>query len=135
MGAWGAGTFENDTAADWAHGLDGQPNLDFVRLAMEAVLAVGGDDLDADLACEGLAACEVIARLRGNWGERSPYNETVDNWVVAHPLKPDADVVGMAQQVIDRVLGQPSELRELWEEAESDPWIAAVEDLRYRVSN
>ena len=44
-------------------------------------MAVGEGYLDVDAACEGLAACEVVARLKGNWGARNAYTETVDKWV------------------------------------------------------
>jgi hypothetical protein len=36
--------------------------------------------------------------------------------------------------VIVRILGPESELRELWEDAGDEEWLAAVEDLRNRMS-
>ncbi|MGE3818835.1 MAG: DUF4259 domain-containing protein [Isosphaeraceae bacterium] len=34
---------------------------------------------------------------------------------------------------MDRILGEDSELRELWEEGEGDQWRASVEELRQRL--
>jgi hypothetical protein len=81
MGAWSADTFGNDTACDWSYDLEKATDLSLVQKAFEAVLSVADDDLDSDAACEGLAACEVVARLKGNWGLRNPHTETVDKWV------------------------------------------------------
>jgi hypothetical protein len=91
------------------------------------------DYLEADVACEALAACEVISRLKGNWGLRNSYSETVDRWVLAHPTTVSPDLVQTAIQAIDRILTSPSELLELWQEGDASEWLAAVADLRARV--
>jgi hypothetical protein len=135
MGAWGVSTFDNDAAGDWAVELAGSEDLSFVAETLDRALEAGEDYLDADDACMGLAACELIARLGGHWGTRGPETEAVDSWVEAHPLEPGADLVEKAARHIDRVLMPGSELMDLWEEGK-DPegWRAAVEDLRARVS-
>ena len=44
-------------------------------------------------------------------------------------------MIDKARRALDRILTEPSELRELWEEAEpSRKWQAAVEKLKARVS-
>lgn len=135
MGTWGADTFDNDTACDWAYGLEGADDLALVRETLARVIAAGDDYLDPDEACEGLAACEVIARLKGNWGARNAYTETVDIWVEDHPGQPPTELVSLAAAVIDRVLSAPSELMELWDEdGENQEWHDAVADLRLRVA-
>jgi hypothetical protein len=131
MGAWGADTFDNDTACDWSYQLKQSNDLALVVSAIAAVLDAGDEYIESDAACEALAACEVIARLKGNWGVQNPYTEPVDNWVKAHPLKPAADLVACANDAIDRILAENSELPELWDGSEG--WGAAVEDLRRRV--
>jgi hypothetical protein len=133
MGAWGADTFDNDTACDWSYALDEVDDLSLVRETLARVLAVGEEYLDSDDACEGLAACEVVARLKGNWGVRNPYTETVDKWVEAHAITPPGDLIQSAVAIIDRVLTAPSELLELWEEGDPTEWRNAVENLRSRV--
>lgn len=133
MGAWSADAFGNDTACDWSYGLEEVEDLGLVREAFEAVLDIEDDYLESDLACEGLAACEVIARLKGNWGLRNPYSETTDKWVEMHPMRPPENLVQTALAVIDRILAPPSELLDLWEEGDASEWRAAVDDLRERV--
>lgn len=134
MGAWGVNTFDNDTACDWTYELENVDDLSLVRETLARVLAVGNEYLDSDDACEGLAACEVIARLKSNWGIRDAYTESLDKWVKDHPLQPPTDLVNQALAVIDRVLTAPSELMELWDEGgENKEWRDAVADLRSRV--
>jgi hypothetical protein len=90
MGAWAADTFDNDTACDWADRLEWVDDLSLVHKALGRVLD-REEYLDADAACKGLAACEVIARLKGNWGPRNPYTQTVDKWVETHPQQVSPD--------------------------------------------
>ncbi|MCC6899205.1 MAG: DUF4259 domain-containing protein [Polyangiaceae bacterium] len=135
MGAWDVGTFDNDTASDWAYELHGSEDLGLVESAIEAVLITASDYLDADEACEALAACEVLARLRGRWGDRTPHTEAVDGWVEAHPMSPPEDLLARAVEAIDRILAEASELRELWDESdEGDKWRATVAELRARLA-
>lgn len=132
MGAWGAGSFENDTACDWAEGLKKVDNLSLIASALGRVL--GSDDyLDSDVASKGLAACEVVARLKGSGGPSNPYTETVDAWVRNHPITISSDLIQTAIAAIDRILAPPSELLELWQEGDDTEWQAAVADLRSRV--
>jgi len=133
MGAWGSGTFDNDTACDWAYELEQAENLGIVSNTLGRVLAQGDEYLDSDDACKGLAACEIIARLKGNWGSRNAYTEVVDKWVESHPQMPPTEILRMASAVIDRVLTPPSELLELWDEGDATEWKKAVEDLQMRV--
>ena len=81
MGAWGTGIFDNDMACDWTGELDGADDLSPVEEALDEVLAIGDGYLDSDEASGALAACEVIARLKGNWGKRDAYSEDLDEWV------------------------------------------------------
>jgi len=135
MGTWDVGTFDNDIAGDWAWELETQPDTGFVSATLARVLDTGSDYLEVDTACEGLAAAEVVARLRGNWGARNAYTESVDNWVASHPRQPAPELVAQAVAAIDRVLAGPSELLELWSDSdEFAGWRAAVLDLRQRVA-
>ncbi len=134
MGAWGVKTFDNDAACDWTYDLETTDDLSLVRAALARVTAVGSDYLDSEEACQGLAACEVVARLKGHWGVRNPYTETVDAWVNAHPGEPSAELVAESLAVIDRVLSPPSELLELWSESDNEEWHAAMADLKKRVA-
>lgn len=133
MGAWGYSAFENDTAADWAFDLEKVSDLSLVEAAFNEVEAVGADYLDQDLSGNALAACEVLARLLGRPGVKNAYTEPVDKWVTAHKITPSSAILARASACIDRVLGEKSELRKLWEEGDATEWRAAVEELRRRL--
>jgi hypothetical protein len=133
MGAWGELAFDNDTANDWAYDLEGLDDLSLVEAAFDELEEVGSDYLDQDVACPALAACEVIARLRGNAGYKNAYTEKVDEWVAANEIVPHQALIDRAVAAIDRILDAKSELRELWEEGDATVWHAAVADLRRRV--
>ena len=133
MGAWGERAFDNDTANDWAYDLDGVDDLSLVESALSGVEAVGSGSLDQVIPCLALAACEVLARLRGAPGYKNAYTKKVDLWVTAHPLSPSPPLLTRARACIDRVLGEKSELRELWSEDDPTEWNDAVADLRERL--
>ena len=126
--------FDNDDANDWAYDLDGVSDLSLVESAFEQVEAVGSAYLEQGLACNALAACEVLARLRGRPGYTNAYSEKVDRWVAAHRIDPPPALIARGEAVIARILGPESELRELWEEAGDHEWRAAVDDLQSRMS-
>lgn len=135
MGAWDSGTFDNDAACDWAGDLQKVNDLSLVVKTLAIVHDIGEDYLDADSASQALGACEVIARLRGNWGQQNPYTQNVDKWVRAHPMEVSRGLVESAVIVINRILRPPSELLELWQEGDDTEWRGAVEDLRTRVES
>jgi hypothetical protein len=134
MGAWGHRAFDNDRTNDWAYGLDEVDDLSLVEAALGEVEEVTEDYLDQRIACDALGACEVLARLLGRPGYTDAYTEKVDRWVADHDLKPTPALLKRASDGIDRILGDDSELRQLWEETgDTDPWREAMEDLRGRL--
>jgi hypothetical protein len=135
VGAWGVLAFDNDDANDWAYGLDDVSDLSLVESAFAEVESSGARNLEPGEACNALAACEVIARLRGRPGYANAYTEKVDRWVAAHRIEPPGGLVTRGEAVIARILGPESELREVWEEVGDEEWRAAVEDLRIRMSS
>lgn len=126
--------FDNDQANDWAYDLEDKADPGLVESAFMKVENARSDYLEQDPACEALAACEVLARLRGRPGYTNAYTEKVDRWVAAHPLTPSPELIARANVAIDRIMAPDSELAELWEEAGADDWRAAVEDLRARLT-
>lgn len=134
MGAWGELAFDNDTACDWAYGLDDVDDLSLIVSAFDELDEAGDEYLDQDAACNALAACEVIARLRGKSGYNNSYTEGVDKWVAAHKIQPSPALIKRASAAIDRIMADESELRDLWDESpESSKWREAVDDLRKRL--
>ena len=133
MGAWAEDAFGNDTACDWAGDFAENPSISAIEEAIKAIL--GADEyLDSDEASEGLVAIEVVARLKGNWGERSAYSEEIDKWVESVDETPSAELISAAEKAIKRVLADNSELKELWDEGGvNEEWHQEMNALLARV--
>lgn len=117
MGAWAAGPFDNDDAADWAGELDdAEPDE---RAAMiRAALAEAAEERDylrvavAELA---LAAAAVLAATRPDGpqfdsGFAPKCIQVATEWTLGD------DLVPLALRALDRVVAEDSEWRELWED-------------------
>jgi hypothetical protein len=113
MGAWGIGVFEDDIACDFASAVADGGGIDALTEAIDRVLASKGSYLEAPDATEGLAAAEIIARLRGNSGQQSAYASAVDAWVASSKAAASDELARKAGQAIARILAEPSELLEL----------------------
>ncbi|MYM72780.1 DUF4259 domain-containing protein [Duganella sp. FT134W] len=136
MGTWAVDAFGNDYAQDWAEDLHQTSNLDAVEDTLNTALDTPGE-LDAPFAAEALVAVEVLARLQGKGGARTDDSAAVDQWVDARKprAKPRADLADKAARALDRICAADSELRQLWQASEHyAEWLAAVEELRSRVS-
>lgn len=134
MGAWSHESFGNDYACDWAFELAGTNDLNLVESALDTVLAVGEEYLEEPKSSQAIAAAEVIARLLGNFGTRDSYSELVDRWVTKVKLAPSPALILKAQVAIDRILREPSELLEAWNDGDEDSmWVDAVKELKARI--
>jgi hypothetical protein len=134
MGAWAVDAFGNDDACDWANGLSESKDLTLVESTLSKVLAVGDEYLESPEATEGIAAAETVARLQGNFGEKNSYTEEVDKWVSGIKIKTGTELANKAHAVIDRILIEPSELLELWQDSDDfDAWKASVLNVKSRI--
>src|SRR5262249_48138153 len=115
MGTWGLGTFDDDTACDWLDELAEEPTVEF----LQQTLATPDEGyLESDQCTAVLGAAEIIAGVVA--GPRAGLPKVALG--VISSLTPDA--VGplrtLASEKVRRVLGEGSELRELWEENEAE---------------
>lgn len=134
MGAWSHESFGNDDACDWAAQLEEHKDFGLVESTLDALLSVGDEYLEAPEASEAIAAAEVVARSQGNFGAQNDASENIDVWVARVKLRPSAALIDKARRALDRILTEPSELLELWEESEeSEAWQDAVSELKTRV--
>lgn len=135
MGAWGIKAFENDTACDWAYELEESSDLSVIEKALDTILEQGEEEIDATAGEEALAASEVVAMLLGNIYQSDSCTETVEKWVKENRIKPSFSLVAKCHQVIDRILTEPSELLELWEDSdEGEAWKSEMTNLRARLT-
>lgn len=134
MGAWGVDTFENDTACDYALEVTKDSNFARMESTLDRTLSTGGEYLEAPDAEEVLAAAEIIARLRGQFGQRTAYTQQIDEWVGRVNLSPSGELVEKARRCVVRVMTQPSELLDLWTESDQfESWQSSVEGLLRRL--
>jgi len=117
MGAWSAGSFENDTALDWAGSVESLADVrkPLERLKTETDSVGNGDayNVDADFACELIAAAETVAMLMGRRSRDFP-EELAQR--LADAGEPDALLFHQARNAVCHVM-RTSELAELWEDA------------------
>ncbi|MEE1818366.1 DUF4259 domain-containing protein [Streptomyces sp. SP18ES09] len=128
MGTWDIGPFDNDTAADFSYRVDEAPEeqrAEVLRAAFREVTGTGGEYLDADFAVEAIASAALVAAqcpggtpVTTSYGPKKPL-----------PALP-ADLRPEAVEALDRILVEPSELLELWEESDGEEWKAGVRKLR-----
>lgn len=132
MGAWGTGTFENDTALDWTYSLDQANDTNCIWQATEAVFLA--PYIDSQVATEAIAAIEVATALKGQPNSHLP--EDVEIWLNqnANLSLPDNYYL-RATDALQLILGDHSELKELWEESDSyKEWLTSINNLLSRLS-
>ncbi|MFE3906963.1 DUF4259 domain-containing protein [Streptomyces sp. NPDC059153] len=128
MGTWGVGSFDNDTAADFADALDetaAGERESLIRSALERA-ADPADQLDAADAERATAAAALVVAQHPD-GE-----PTCSNYGPSEPM-PEifADLRVLAIDALDQVIAQSSELAELWDEAPNGPkWRQDIALLR-----
>ncbi|MFI9625107.1 DUF4259 domain-containing protein [Streptomyces sp. NPDC052042] len=124
MGTWDTGHFDNDSAADFSGRLDDAPEAERPALIRQALeLAIAADFLDSDEAAEAVASAALI-------GSQCPGGEPVTTaYGPKEPLPAlPTDLRPLAVKALDAVLGENSEMRELWEGDET--WTAGIVRLR-----
>jgi hypothetical protein len=124
MGAWGIGPFENDDARDWVIGVD----TDGVAAALAE--ARNATYLEAPDACNAIAAASVIAAARDGRLDALPDEAAA----LAIRLTVDDALRAAARDALQAVLGERSELRELYADSEhAAAWRADLAELLARL--
>ena len=133
MGAWSHEPFGNDDALDWVYQLENVKDESVLARVFNRAIENQDDYLEADDGFVIVAAAEVVAKLLGKGTQQDSYTEQVDEWVKSVDFQPSADLLAKAQTALDLVLGEESELKELWSEAEEedrDAWYSNIEALK-----
>ena len=138
MGAWDAGSFDNDTAMDWAASVTSVADVrrPFERLKRETDAFSGDGELvvDSDFACELIAAAETVAMMLGR---RIPGFPADLAERLADAGEPESLLFHQARNGVLHAM-RNSELAELWEEAapgaEPNEWLAELTRLIDRLN-
>lgn len=113
-------------------GLEKTTDLDLVRETIQKVLDAD-EYIEASDAEQALAAIEVVARLKGRFGERDSHTQAIDTWVESNAQFPPPDLVALCSKAIDLILRPSCELYELWQESgEFNAWQNSVLNLKSR---
>ncbi|ENV51108.1 hypothetical protein L292_1155 [Acinetobacter junii CIP 107470 = MTCC 11364] len=80
---------------------------------------------------EAIAAIEVIAKRLGKGTQSDVYTEKVDQWLETISEQPSDDVLSLAKRVLERIVADDSELKELWLESdEYELWLGNIQQLK-----
>ncbi len=136
MGAWGYGSFENDTALDWVGDFGDGPSLklliDAIQPRADELGGIPEDEVWDEEACPtALAAGEVVAAMRGHAHPEFP--EELVEWVEQNRASADARLV--KQAIRAATMARQSELfRSCFMDEEGiAAWEAEVDDLLRRL--
>lgn len=130
MGTWSHESFGNDTANDWAYELEDATDFSVIEAVLQVALDEGDEYLDADLAMEAIAAVEVIAKRLGKGTQSDVYTEKVDQWLETISEQPSDGLLSLAKRVLERIVADDSELKELWLESdEYELWLGNIQQL------
>ncbi|UHQ18798.1 DUF4259 domain-containing protein [Lysobacter sp. KIS68-7] len=132
-GTWGTGSFDNDDAADFLLDATKQADVQQLRSALERATSEGF--LEAPDGAYAIASAEMVAAAMGKPTAEASKNAEVGDWVVRVHPKVDPSLAAEAVRALDRVLGDESELRQVWAESEEyDAWRGGVIALRDRIA-
>jgi hypothetical protein len=131
MGAWGSGILDNDTAQDFIAAVVDENDLSTIEEAIARVLRSGTDYLEAPEAEEAIAAVNIIARILGRDPDEPEDGDEVDEWITRCEVEPDDVLVEEARKALERILTEPSELLEQWQESDDgEAWERNVRALQ-----
>ena len=131
MGAWGAGAFDNDDAADWIDELLGSVDLTPARQALAATMD-SDSWLETPEGARAVAAAAVVAT--GFDGDVKGLPDEVVEWLEYHPDAGTRADARLALDALERIAGPDSELREAWLDAAGGPaWVDEIARLGYRL--
>ena len=130
MGAWDAGSFDNDDAMDWVLEFVSKPGRDQIESTFRNILDNGDAYLEALDCSIAIAAAEVVAALKNAPNPNLP--EELKQVLDAKNISVDSGLINLAVRAIEQIKTD-SELQELWEEQDPSEWISAVDDLEKRL--
>lgn len=130
MGAWAAGSFDNDDAGDWVWELADAEDTSILLKAFSRVIDAD-DYVEAPDCSAGIAAAEVVAALRERPASKLP--DEITQFVTRIGAPPSPTLVSSALRALERIKTK-SELQELWDESDSRAeWHQAVAELESRL--
>ena len=138
MGTWGTGYFEDDSALDFMNDIE-QSNDPRRILAKAFDKAIKSDYLESDEGTAVIVSAAYVDR-QVNGTKFTPENKgqplEIDTFPDRHPQENFIDLKAKAVSALARILGDNSEINELWaENDEAYPeWREGIQQLIARLS-
>lgn len=129
-GAWGYGSFENDSAADWVYELEGAKNAQYLLTVFNAIPKKSYIDMDTCAAAIG--AAEVTASLKD--GNITKLPKEASTWVIANKESFKSNFSIKALEALELCKStKHSELAQLWNESSPKQWLESVSEVEIRL--
>ena len=138
MGAWGHGHFEDDSAWDFMDEIEESDDpKEVINAALDAALEA--EYLESDEGNAVIVAATYIDRQQNGTKFSSPDSDeplNVDTFPGRHPNVDFSKLRAKAIQALQKLLGDDSELNELWVENEElyPAWRQGIESLIQRLN-
>jgi hypothetical protein len=139
MGTWGTGYFEDDAALDFMSNIEQSP--DPKRMLVKAFdTAIKSDYLESDEGSAVIVAATYVDRQVNGTKFSTESNGVpleVDTFPDRHPEQNLVDLKAKAVSALARILGENSEINELWAENDEEyfTWREGIQQLIGRLSN
>ena len=131
MGAWGHGSFENDSAMDWMENAFRPGGAAAVEAALRYVAESAEDTyIDVDEASAVVAAAEFVAAARD--GDLSKLGTTQSDFAAHRQSLTNPRLLPLARKALARIL-RKSELQALWSEGQDKSWLNEMNNLLARL--
>lgn len=131
MGAWGHGSFENDSAMDWMENAFRPGGAAAVEAALRYVAESAEDTyIDVDEASAVVAAAEFVAAARD--GDLSRLGTTQNDFAAHRQSLTNPRLLPLARKALARIL-RKSELQALWSEGQDKSWLNEMNNLLARL--
>jgi hypothetical protein len=134
MGAWGSSVFSDDTALDCLEAVvSSKAPLKHMREAFDAALrAKYLEYTEAQSVIVSAALMDSLLNGTDHGGDE----ESLDSWLARNAKLDVSSLKPLAVTALARVLGEGSELRELWEENvdEYPKWRGGIEAISGRLN-
>lgn len=137
MGTWSEEIFGNDTACDWIEEvLTSSIDIQVLFESLEPIIKQikTHDILTITTGEIALAACETVARLKGN--SNAEVITQLNDWIEKQTIIVPDTFNLQCIEIVDYILSEKSELKLLWEEAGINyynNWKSVVTSLKMRL--
>lgn len=133
MSTWGTGSFENDSAADFLVEVT-EDGMVALEEAFEVILDPDLDYVEVEEGSRAVAAAEIVAA--GVTGDTARVTDAgLRTWVSEQAPEDFQALQDLAVRALDRVLGDDSELQDLWSDSdELESWAGEVRRILHALA-